>query len=56
MTERAARAFPFVLAALLPLVGLILALVRFAEKRPGDGVLLVAASVLGAAVYALVVA
>ncbi len=54
MPARLAAAFPFVLAAILPLVGLILAVVWFTQERRQEAGLLLAASVLGAAVYALV--
>jgi hypothetical protein len=54
MPARLAAAFPFVLAAVLPLVGLILAVLRFTEDRRHEAGMLLAASLLGAFVYALI--
>ena len=56
MKERLIQSFPYVLAAALPLAGIILALLRFAEKRPQEGFQVAAAAVFGAFVYALLLA
>lgn len=54
MKERATTVFPYAVAAVLPLAGLVLAGLRVAEKRTYDAALLVAASVLGALIYLIV--
>ena len=54
MPARIASVFPFVLAAVLPLVGLILAAVWVADGRRQEAGMLLAASLLGAVVYAIV--
>ncbi|WP_158276950.1 hypothetical protein [Paraconexibacter algicola] len=53
MRERIAIAFPFILAAALPLVGLILALFRATERRYHDAVLLTLCALLGALIFAI---
>ncbi|WP_372789758.1 hypothetical protein [Paraconexibacter sp.] len=53
MSERAALVFPYAVAAILPLVGLIFAIVRLTEKRTYDAGLLLACSVLGSVIYAV---
>ncbi len=54
MKERAALILPFAVAAALPLAGIVLAGARYAEGRAYDGGLLLAASLLGAVIWALV--
>lgn len=54
MKERIALAFPFILAAALPLPGLIMAVLRAVEQKYYDAGLLVASAVLGAVIWALV--
>ncbi len=56
MRERATLIFPYVVAAILPLVGLIFAVVRLAEHRTYDAGVLLACSLLGGLVYAVVLA
>ena len=53
MKERATLIFPYAIAAALPLAGIILAGARYAEKRTYDANLLLAASLLGALIWAL---
>ncbi len=45
--------FIYVLAALLPLAGVIVAITRFAEGERDEGLWVLAASLLGALVYYL---
>jgi hypothetical protein len=47
--------FPFVVALVFPLAGVILAAARFAEGDRDDGRRLLAATLLGVALYALFV-
>jgi len=54
MKERAATIFPFVIAAALPLAGLVLAGAWAVERRTYDAALVLAASLLGALVWLLV--
>lgn len=56
MKQRAADAFPVVLAALLPVVGLILALARYAEGNRPEAVRLGVATAVGLVLYALLLA
>jgi hypothetical protein len=51
MKERASTIFPFVVAAALPLAGLVLAAAWALDKRPYDAALAAASSVLGALLY-----
>ena len=53
MLDRLRRLFPIVVAVALPLAGVVLAGARVVEGDRDDGVRLLAASVLGAALYAL---
>ena len=45
--------FPYILALGLPLAGLILAIARFSEGDRDDGLRLLGATLLGCALYAL---
>lgn len=54
MKERVASIFPFVLAAALPLVGLVLVLTRIAEEERKEAAYVGLATVLGCVVYALI--
>lgn len=54
MLDAARGVFIYVLAALLPLAGLILAAVRFAEGDRHEGAMVLAAALLGAFAYLLV--
>ncbi len=54
MKERAALILPYAIAAVLPLAGLILAVLRFAEGRRYDAGLLVAAAALGTLIYLII--
>ena len=45
------RAFPYIIALLLPLAGLLLAAARFAEDDREEAVRLFAVSLLGASIY-----
>jgi hypothetical protein len=54
MLDRLRALFPYFLAVVLPLAGAILAVVRVAAGDRDDGLRLAAASVLGLALYALV--
>jgi hypothetical protein len=54
MKERLALSFPLILSAVLPMAGLVLALVRLGEGRRTDAGMMAAAAVLGACVWALV--
>lgn len=54
MKERIATWFPFVLAALVPLAGVVLALAWAADGRRREAGNLVGAAVLGAVVWILV--
>src|SRR6476659_2594634 len=51
--ERLSLAFPFLLAAIVPLAGLALAGIRVSEKRYHDAWVLAAAAVLGALIWVL---
>lgn len=53
MRERATTIFPYVIAAALPLAGLVLAAAWAVEKRMYDAALVAAASVLGALIWTL---
>jgi hypothetical protein len=53
MLDRLRWLFPFVVALALPLAGIIIAAVRFAEGDRDDGLRLAAAALLGVALYAL---
>jgi len=53
MLDRLRVLFPFVVAVALPLAGAILAVVRFTDGDRDDGLRLAAASLLGLALYAL---
>lgn len=54
MKERATLIFPYAIAAVLPLAGLVLALVRLTERRAYDAGLLLAAALLGTLIYLLI--
>ncbi len=54
MRARLELVFPLVLAAVLPLAGLLLALVRYADKRNAEGSYVLAAALLGAVVWGVV--
>lgn len=53
MLDRLRASFPYFLAVALPLAGAILAVVRFADGDRDDALRIAAASVLGLALYAL---
>jgi hypothetical protein len=55
MLDRLRRLFPFVVALVLPLAGVILAAARLAEGDRDDGRRLAAATLLGVALYAFFV-
>lgn len=54
MKERATTIFPYVIAAALPLAGLVLAAAWAVDKRTYDAALVAAAALLGALVWTLV--
>ena len=54
MKERATTIFPYAIAAALPLAGLVLAAAWAVERRTHDAVLVLAAALLGALIWALV--
>jgi len=56
MRERAALVFPLVLAAALPLAGLLLAAVRLAADKRGEALAVLAATLLGGAVWGVLLA
>ena len=53
MGERAKQIFPFAIAAVVPLAGLLLAVAAFAEKRMHDASVLAGAAVLGTLIWTL---
>jgi hypothetical protein len=53
MLDRLRWLFPFAVAVVLPLAGAVLAVVRFSQGDRDDGLRLAAATVLGLALYAL---
>lgn len=53
MLDRLRVLFPFVVAVALPLAGAVLAALRLAEGDRDEGLRLVGATVLGVALYAL---
>jgi hypothetical protein len=53
MLDRLRVWFPYIVAVALPLAGAILAILRFTEGDREDGLRLAAASLLGLALYAL---
>ena len=53
MLDRLRASFPYILAVALPLVGAVLAVVRFTDGDHDDALRIAAASVLGLALYAL---
>lgn len=54
MLDRLRVLFVYVVAVVLPLAGAILAVLRYAEGDRDDGLRIAAASLLGLALYALV--
>ncbi|HEV2774122.1 MAG TPA: hypothetical protein VGV90_00875 [Solirubrobacteraceae bacterium] len=54
MLDRLRALFALLLAAVLPLVGAVLAIVRFADGHRDDALRIAAATLLGVALYALV--
>lgn len=54
MKERATTIFPFAIAAVLPLAGLVLAAAWAVEKRTYDAALVLGAALLGALVWFLI--
>jgi hypothetical protein len=54
MLDRLRDLFPFAVAVALPLAGVVLAALRFGQGDRDDGLRLAAASVLGVALYALI--
>lgn len=54
MKERATTIFPFAIAAVLPLAGLVLAGAWAIEKRTYDAALVLAAALLGALIWFLI--
>ncbi len=54
MKERLATTFPYALAALLPLAGVLLAVAWAMDKRTYDAAILLAAALLGTVVWVLV--
>ncbi len=53
MLDRLRRLFPFVVALALPLAGIIMAAVRFAQDDRDEALRLAAAALLGMALYGL---
>ena len=53
MLDRLRGLFPVIIAVALPLAGAVLAVIRFADGDRDDGLRLAAATVLGLALYAL---
>ena len=53
MLDRLRLLFPYIVAVALPLAGAVLAAVRFADGDRDDALRIAAASVLGLALYAL---
>lgn len=56
MKDRAVAIFPYVLAAVLPLAGLLLAIGRAVEKRTTEAAWLLLAAALGTVIYAVLLA
>jgi hypothetical protein len=54
MLDRLRMSFPYFLAVALPLVGAVLAVLWFVDGERDDALRIAAASVLGLALYALV--
>lgn len=54
MKERATTIFPYAIAAVVPLAGLVLAALWAVEKRTYDAAVLAGASLLGALVWVIV--
>jgi hypothetical protein len=54
MLDRLRVLFPYIVAVALPLAGAILAVVRYGAGDRDDGLRIAAASLLGLALYALV--
>ena len=53
MLDRLRWIFPYAVAVVLPLAGVVLAVVRYAERDRDDALRLAAASLLGGCLYAL---
>ena len=53
MLERLRWMFPYVIAVALPLAGVVLAAVRYADRDRDEALRLAAASLLGLCLYAL---
>ena len=53
MKERLSAAFPYIVAAALPLAGLFLALFRATEQKYYDAGLLLLSSLLGALIFVI---
>lgn len=54
MRERATTIFPYVIAAALPLAGLVIALAWAVERRTYDAALAAAAALLGGVIWLIV--
>ncbi len=54
MKERAALLFPYALAIVLPLVGLVLALTKLTEERLDEAAAIGLATLVGCLAYALI--
>ena len=53
MQEWAKQVFPYAIAAIVPLAGLLLALAAFTERRTQHGLVLLGAAALGALIWTL---
>jgi hypothetical protein len=53
MLERLRRIFPYAVAVALPLAGVVIAVVRYADGERDDALRIAAAAVLGLSLYAL---
>jgi len=51
--DRLRAGFPYIIALGLPLAGLALAIVRFSDRDPDEGMRLIGATLLGVALWAL---
>jgi hypothetical protein len=56
MLDRLRAAFPYVVAIALPLAGVLIAVIRYAQGDRDDGLQIAAAAFLGLCLYALLLA
>lgn len=55
MLDRLRDAFPYILAVILPLAGVIIAGLRYSEGERDDALRITAAALLGVCLYALLI-